>query len=196
MKCSPLTSSSGSEQGRTDTMYWKGLAPSSCRFLTNRRNSWLRSLSMISSIRLMRSNLAFSTQFTSRPCLCLYHPISSPTRLVDLNQFRDALLILFIYFFFLNVATRIPGPTRMVDPNQSPVYSDCFHLSYQNILFMSFRFRVFNYAEAVSKGRPINIYFLYNTYTKWCTMPLHNDIQNTISYINSFVHKISHVQKK
>ena len=26
-------------------------------------------------------------------------------------------------------------------------------------------------------------------------MPLQNDIQNTISNINSFVHKISHVQK-
>ena len=47
----------------------------------------------------------------------------------------------------------------MADPNQRSVYSDRFHLSYQNILFMSFHFRVFNYAEAVSKGRPINIYF-------------------------------------
>ena len=47
----------------------------------------------------------------------------------------------------------------MADPNRSPVYSDCFHLSYQNILFMSFHFRVFNYAEVVSNGRPINIYF-------------------------------------
>ena len=47
----------------------------------------------------------------------------------------------------------------MADPNQSPVYSDRFHLSYQNILFMSFHFRVFNYAKVVSNGRPINIYF-------------------------------------
>ena len=47
----------------------------------------------------------------------------------------------------------------MADPNQSPVYSDRFHLSYQNILFTSFHFRVFNYAEAVSNGRAINIYF-------------------------------------
>ena len=47
----------------------------------------------------------------------------------------------------------------MADPNRSPVYSDRFHLSYQNILFMSFHFRVFNYAEAISNGRPINIYF-------------------------------------
>ena len=55
--------------------------------------------------------------------------------------------------------TRIPNPTQMADSNRSPVYSDRFHLSYQNILFMSFHFRVFNYAEAVSNGRPINIYF-------------------------------------
>ena len=55
--------------------------------------------------------------------------------------------------------TRIPGPTIMADPNRSPVYSDYFHLSYQNIIFMSFNFRVFNYAESISNGRPINIYF-------------------------------------
>ena len=47
----------------------------------------------------------------------------------------------------------------MADSNRSLVYSDRFHLSYQNILFMSFHFRVFNYAEAISNGRPINIYF-------------------------------------
>ena len=35
----------------------------------------------------------------------------------------------------------------MADPNQSPIYSDRFHLSYQNILFMSFYFRVFNYVH-------------------------------------------------
>ena len=40
----------------------------------------------------------------------------------------------------------------------NPVYSKRFHLSYQNILFMSFRFRVFNYVEAFSNGRPINIH--------------------------------------
>ena len=66
----------------------------------------------------------------------------------------------FIYlFFFKSVATQIPGPTRMANLNQSPVYSDHFHLSYQNILFMSFRFKVFNYAEAVLNSRPTNIYF-------------------------------------
>ena len=54
--------------------------------------------------------------------------------------------------------TRILGQTRMTDPNRSPVYSDRFHLSYQNVLFMSFPFRVFNYGEAFSNGRPINIY--------------------------------------
>ena len=64
--------------------------------------------------------------------------------------------------------TQIPGQTLMVDPNWSPVYSDHFHLSYQNILFMSFHFRVFNYAEVVSNGRPINIYFY--------TIRLQNDV--------------------
>ena len=53
---------------------------------------------------------------------------------------------------------------------------------------MSFHFRVFNYAKAVSNGRLKNIYPY--------TIRLQNDIQNTISEINSFVHKISHVQTK
>ena len=87
-------------------------------------------------------------------------PLFGPTRLADPNWFRDSHLILFIYLFFLkSVATRIPGPTRMTDPNRSPIYFDRFHLSYQNILFMLFHFRVFNYTKAVSNGRPINIYF-------------------------------------
>ena len=55
--------------------------------------------------------------------------------------------------------TRILDPTRMADLNRSLVYFDRFHLSYQNILFMLFHFIVVNYAEAVSNGRPINIYF-------------------------------------
>ena len=63
------------------------------------------------------------------------------------------------FFFFKSVMTQIPGLTRMADPNRSPVYSNRFHLSYQNLLFMSFHFRVFNYAKAVSNGRSINIYF-------------------------------------
>ena len=47
----------------------------------------------------------------------------------------------------------------MEDPNRSSVYSNRFHLSYQNILLMSFHFRVLNYTKAVSSGRPLNIYF-------------------------------------
>ena len=65
----------------------------------------------------------------------------------------------------------------MADPNRSPVYSDRFHLSYQNILFMSFHFRVFNYAEAVSNGRPINIY----VYTI--------RLQNGVSYLYKMIYK-------
>ena len=60
---------------------------------------------------------------------------SGPTRLADLNRFRDARLILlftfYLFVFFKSVATRIPGPTRMANLNRSPVYSDLFHLSYQ-----------------------------------------------------------------
>ena len=69
------------------------------------------------------------------------------------------------------------GPTRMANPNRSPVYYDRFHLSYQNILFMSFCFRVFNYAEAISNGRPINIYF----YTI--------RLQNGVSFLYKMIYK-------
>ena len=95
-------------------------------------------------------------------------PLSGPTQLEDSSQFWDAHLILFIYFSFVclfvffffckSVATRILDLTQRADPKQSPVYADRFHFFYQNILFRSFRFRVFNYAEAFSNGRPINIY--------------------------------------
>ena len=86
---------------------------------------------------------------------------------------------LFVCFFFFckSVATRIPGPIRRAGPNRSPVYSDRFHLSSQNILFMSFRFRVFNYAEAFSNGRPINIY----SYT------IH--LQNDVSCLYKMIYK-------
>ena len=67
--------------------------------------------------------------------------------------------IVFSYRWISTVATQILGSTQMADPNQSLVYSDHFHLSYQNILFMSFHFKIFNYAEAVSNGRFINFYF-------------------------------------
>ena len=54
--------------------------------------------------------------------------------------------------------TRIPYSNRRADPNPTPVYFNRFHLPYQKFLFMSFRFRVFNYVEEFSNGRPINIY--------------------------------------
>ena len=72
----------------------------------------------------------------------------------------------------------------MADLNQSPVYFD--HLRYLiKTLHLCHFILEFEYVEAVSNGRPINIY-LY-------TIRLQNDIQNTILEINSFVHKISHV---
>ena len=65
----------------------------------------------------------------------------------------------------------------MVDPNRSSVYYDRFHLSYQNILFMSFHFRVFNFTEAILNGRPLNIYF----YTI--------RLQNGVSCLYKMIHK-------
>ena len=84
----------------------------------------------------------------------------------------------------------------MADPNRNPVYSDRFYLSYQNILFMSFHFKVLIYAEAFSNGRHINIYIYKNTFTLRHIMSLQNDKQNISSTFNAFVYKMSHVQKE
>ena len=61
----------------------------------------------------------------------------------------------------------------MADPNRSLVYFDYFHLSYQNILFMPFHFRVFNYAEAIQMVGPYTFTFIqhvdnmaYHAFTK------------------------------
>ena len=93
-----------------------------------------------------------------------YMPCSTLFRTDPIGGSKLDLGCLFNYFylfvfFFKSVATQILGPTRMADQNRSPVYYNRLHLSYQNILFMSFHFRVFNYAEAVSTDRPIDIYF-------------------------------------
>ena len=69
----------------------------------------------------------------------LVAPIFGLTRLAGPNQIWDALIPLSsvtpVFFFFKGVATRIatriPCPTRMVEPNRSSVYSNRFHLSYQ-----------------------------------------------------------------
>ena len=84
----------------------------------------------------------------------------------------------------------------MADPNRSPVYSYRFYLSYQNILFTSFHFKVLIDEEAFSNGRPINIYIYTNTFQLRHSMPLQNDIQNISSEFNSFVYKMSHVKKE
>ena len=79
---------------------------------------------------------------------------SEPFPGCSFNSFCLLFICLFFFFFCKSVATRIPGPTRRANPNWSPVYFDCFHLFYQNILFMLFFFRVFNYVEALLNGRP------------------------------------------
>ena len=60
---------------------------------------------------------------------------------------------------------------------------------------MSFHFSVFNYGEAFQMVGPKIFTFIQYVY-KMAYHAFTNDIQNTISDINSLVHKISHVQKK
>ena len=133
------------------------------------------------------------------PCVETLEPGS--TRLASPNRNSRTLVRFFLFtvlfkFFFKNVKTRIFDPTRMVDPNRSLVYSNRFYLSYQNVLFMSFHFKVLIYTEAFSNSRPINIYIYTNTFILRHSMPLQNDIQNISSKFNSFVYKMSHVKKE
>ena len=100
-------------------------------------------------------------------------PFSGPTRLADPNQFRDASLILFIYFLFIYFFSKVSRPESPAqpdggsEPEPSLLRAFSFILS-KTFLFMSFQFRVFNYAEAVSNGMSINNYFY--------TIRLQNDV--------------------
>ena len=60
---------------------------------------------------------------------------------------------------------------------------------------MSFHFRVFNYAEAVSNGRPINIYF-YTIRLQNCVLCLYKMINKTIVQILTFLFTKCHTFKK
>ena len=78
-----------------------------------------------------RSDVSYALCMTSR-----YHSCSDPRALLNpisesepKPRGRPFYLFLFTFyyvFFFKSVTTRIPGPTRMADPNWSPVYFDVF----------------------------------------------------------------------
>ena len=101
------------------------------------------------------------------------------------------------HFFYKK--KKLSRPIPWFDPNDrselEPSFLRPFTLPYQNVSFMSFHFRVSN-AQKLFQMVGYKHLSLYNTFTKWHVMLLKNDIQNTTSDINSFVHKISHVQKK
>ena len=112
---------------------------------------------------------------------------------------EDARLILFIYIFIKFSFSQMSRPESLARPEwwirTGARFTSTFSFILSKHLFMSFRFRVFNYVEAFSNGRPINIYSY--------TIRLQNDLsclykmihKNNGSEFNSFVHKISHVQK-
>ena len=77
----------------------------------------------------------------------------------------NSFILHFIKFSFSKVS-RPESPTRpesrvRIGARFTPTFS--FILSKH--LFMSFRFKVFNYAETFSNGRPINIYISQNAIT-------------------------------
>ena len=105
------------------------------------------SYSFTKSLSSPFENLRFPKPYCNTPFRSDPIGKSEPVLGWSFNYFY-LLFIWFFFFFHRSVATRILSPTRRADPNRSPIYSNYFHLSYQNILFMSFCFRVFNYAEA------------------------------------------------
>ena len=76
---------------------------------------------------------------------------SEPVSGCSFNSFY----LLFIYLFLFSKVSR-PESLARLDPGLLRPFS--FVLS-KTFLFMSFHFSVFNYVEAVSNGRLINIYF-------------------------------------
>ena len=89
-------------------------------------------------------------------------PLSDPTRLADPNRFQDTHLILFIYHFIKFSFSKMSQPESPARPEWQIRTRARFTLTFSFILsknlFMSFHFRVFNYAEAFSNGSPINIF--------------------------------------
>ena len=111
----------------------------------------------------------------------------------------DARLILFIYLLFkfsFSKMSRLESPAQPVWRIRTGArFTQTFPFILSKHLFMSFHFRVFNYAEAFSNGRPINIYS-YTIHLQNGLSCLYKMIhKNNGSEFNSFVHKISHVQK-
>ena len=110
-------------------------------------------------------------------------------------SFNSFYLPFYLIFFFKNVTTRILNSTRMADLNRSPVYSDCFHLSYHNIFLCHFLLEFSITLKHFQMVGP-QTFSLIQFVTKWRILPLQNDTQNNSSEFNSFVCKISHIQKK
>ena len=112
----------------------------------------------------------------------------------------DARLILFIYRFIKFSFSKMSRPETPARPKwrirTGARFTPTFSFILSKHLFMSFHFRVLNYTEAFSNGRPINIYSY--------TIRLQNDLsclykmihKNNGSEFNPFVPKISHVQKE
>ena len=107
---------------------------------------------------------------------CVTTPEPDPTRLglADPNRNPgDARLILFFYLhfyfvFFFFQKCRDPNPRLDLKGRSEPepgLLRHFFLFILSKHLLMSFCFKVFNFAEAFSNGRPINIHISQNTIT-------------------------------
>ena len=102
----------------------------------------------------------------------------------------------FIYvllcFLFQNVVTQIPGPTRMADPNRSPVYSDIFNYLIKtfSLCYFSLGFR-FTWKHFQMVG-PQHSHFIKYNYNDGILCPFKMIYKTKYLFR---VHKISHVQK-
>ena len=93
----------------------------------------------------------------------------SPTQLANPNRNPGDARLIFFYMLlsFLFQKCRDPNPRLDLKGGSEPEPGLLrrFHFTLSKDLFMSFRFKVFNYAEAFSNGRPINIYISQNAIT-------------------------------
>ena len=94
---------------------------------------------------------------------------------------RPFKIFFYMLLSFLFQKCRDPNPWLDLKggSKQEPGLLRCFHFILSKHFFMSFRFKVFNYAEAFSNGRPINIYISQNEITMKAFYAFFlNDIQN------------------
>ena len=96
-------------------------------------------------------------------------PEPDPTRLVNPNRNPGDARLILLFYILLSFFSKESRPKSLTRPEGrvriGARFTPTFSFILSKHLFMSFRFKVFNYAEVFSNGRPINIYISQKTIT-------------------------------